>query len=147
MSLEDHRSPTTTPPSATEPLQSDKTVGELFNQVATDVGSLLSTQIDLAKLELREEAMRAGNAAKLLGAGAAAAVFTALMLSFAAAWAIGDALDTPALGFLIIGVIYGVVAAVLLLRGRDRMREVNGVPQQTIAAIKDDVRWMKEQAR
>jgi uncharacterized membrane protein YqjE len=128
------------------PAAPEKSVGELFNQVATDVGILLSTQIDLAKLELREEAIRAGRAAKLLSIGAVVSWLTVVMLSFAAAWAIGDALDTPALGFLILGVVYGIAAAILLLRGRDRMREVNAVPEQTVATLKDDVAWAKHRA-
>lgn len=150
MSPDDRRDPHTAQPSeggsATEPLQSEKSVGELFNQVATDVGILLSTQIDLAKLELREEAVRAGRAARLLGAGVGAAAFTLLMASFAAAWGIGEGLDSPALGFLIVGAVYGIGAAVLLVGGRARVRNLNAIPRETVATLKDDVRWARQQA-
>jgi uncharacterized membrane protein YqjE len=134
------------PTAETRPLQPDKTVGDLFNQVASDVGALLSTEIDLAKLELREEAMRAGRAAKLMSTGAIVAYFAAVMLSFAAAWAIGDAVDIPAIGFLVIGVLYAIAAAFLILRGREQVRRINGVPKQTIATIKEDIQWAKQQA-
>jgi uncharacterized membrane protein YqjE len=123
----------------------DRSVGELFSQVANDLGGLLSSQIELAKAELREDAVRAGKAAKLLSAGAGVAALTAVLLSFAAAWAIGEGLDSPALGFLIVGVLYGAVAVVLFLRGRDRLREVTGIAPQTVETLKDDARWAKAQ--
>lgn len=124
----------------------DSSIGELVSQVVSDVGDLLSTQVELAKVELREEAARAGQAAKLLGAGAAAGYFAALVLTFAAAWALAEWWDSPALGFLAIGLMYAVVAAVLLLRGRDRVKEVRPVPDQTIETLKEDVQWAKQQA-
>lgn len=123
----------------------DRSVGELFGQVAADLGDLLSSQIELAKAELREDAARAGKAAKLLSAGAGVAALTAVLLSFAAAWALGEWLDSPALGFLIVGVIYGAVAGVLFVRGRDRIREITGIAPQTVATLKDDARWAKAQ--
>lgn len=146
MNHDERRPASAQPASETTPLQPEKTVGELFNQVATDVGALLSTEIDLAKLELREEAVRAGRAAKLMSIGTVTAYFAVLLASFAAAWAIGDALDTPAIGFLIIAALYGVAAAVLLVRGREQVRRVNGVPKQTIATIKEDIQWARQQA-
>jgi uncharacterized membrane protein YqjE len=109
------------------------------------LGVLLSTQIDLAKLELREEASRAGRAARLLSAGVAVGLMAGVLLSFAAAWAIAEWLDSPALGFVIVGVLYALGATVLVLRGRDRMREVSVVPRQTVEALKGDVDWARRQ--
>ena len=124
----------------------DPTAGELFQQVAADVGNLVSTQIALAKLELREEAQRAGRAAKLLGVGAAAGVLALLLLSMAAAWGLAELLDSPGLGFLIVGALYAVVALVLLSRGRDQIREVNPIPEETISSLKEDFQWARRQA-
>jgi hypothetical protein len=68
------------------------------------------------------------------------------LLSFAAAWGLAELLDSAPLGFLIVGVIYGVVSAVLLIAGRSRMREVHPVPEATIASIKEDIQWLRQQA-
>ena len=124
----------------------DESVGELVGRVASDIGALLHTELELAKVELREEAQRLGRAAGTLGAAALVAWFTALLLSFAAAWGLGELLDSPALGFLIVGVIYAVVTAILFIQGRSRMREVHPVPEATIASIKEDIQWLKRQA-
>jgi uncharacterized membrane protein YqjE len=123
----------------------DDSIGELVGRVASDVGALIASEIELAKVELREEAKQAGRAAAMLGAGAAVAWFAATLLSFAAAWGLAELLDSPALGFLIIGVIYTVAAAVLFVQGRNRVRAVNLVPENTIATIKEDIEWLKQQ--
>jgi uncharacterized membrane protein YqjE len=141
------RSSLDAPPDRSSPrYEPDESVGELVGKVAADVGALISSQIELAKVELREEATNAGRAAGLLGASAFVAWFAALFLSFAAAWGLGELLDSIPLGFLIVGVIDTVVAAALFVQGRNRMREVHPVPEATLASIKEDIQWLKQQA-
>jgi uncharacterized membrane protein YqjE len=123
----------------------DDSIGELLGKVAGDVSALFASEIELAKVELREEAKQAGRAAAMLGAGAAAAWFALTLLSFAAAWGLAEWLDSPALGFLIIGAVYTAAAALLLVQARDRVRAVNLVPEDTIATIKEDIEWFKRQ--
>ena len=123
----------------------DDSVGELLGRVAGDVSALLASEIELAKVELREDAKQAGRAAAMLGAGAAAAWFALTLLSFAAAWALAEWLDSPAIGFLVVGVVYTAAAALLLVQGRNRVRAVNLVPEDTIATIKEDIEWFKRQ--
>jgi uncharacterized membrane protein YqjE len=135
------------PPDRSSPrYEPDESVGELVGKVASDVGALISSQIELAKVELRAEAAQAGRAAGMLGASALVAWFAALFLCFAAAWGLGELLDSIPLGFLIIGVIDTLVAVVLFVQGRNRMREVHPVPEATLASIKEDIQWLKQQA-
>ena len=135
------------PPDRSSPrYEPDESVGELVGKVASDVGALISSQIELAKVELRGEAAQAGRAAGMLGASAFVAWFAALFLSFAAAWGFGELLDSNPLGFLIIGVVDTLVAVVLFVQGRNRMREVHPVPEATLASIKEDIQWLKRQA-
>ena len=123
----------------------DESVGELVGKVASDIGAMMASELELAKMELREEAQRLGRASSMLGAGALVAWFSALLLSFAAAWGLAELLDSAPLGFLIVGVVYAVIAAVLLMVGRNRLREVHPVPEATIASIKEDIQWLKRQ--
>jgi len=136
-----------TPNGATDPrYEPDGSVGELVGKVASDIGALLHTELELAKTELREEAQQFGRAAGMLGGAALVAWFAALLLSFAAAWGLAELLDSPGLGFLIVGVIDAVIAAVLFVIGRNRLREVHPVPEATIASIKEDIQWLRQQA-
>ena len=124
----------------------DESVGELVGKVASDIGALISSEVELAKVELREEANRLGRAVGMLGGGAIVAWFAVLLLSFAAAWGLAELVDSVPLGFLIVGVTYAAVAAVLFLVGRNRMRDVHPVPEATIASIKEDIQWLRQQA-
>ena len=53
---------------ASERYEPDESVSELFGKVASDIGALLSSEVELAKVELREEAQRLGRAAGMLTA-------------------------------------------------------------------------------
>ncbi len=46
--------------------------------------------------------------------------------------------------FLIVGLLYGIAAAVLLNRGKQQLAEVQAIPE-TQASLKEDVQWAREQ--
>jgi hypothetical protein len=50
-----------------------------------------------------------------------------------------------ALAFLIVAIIYGIVAYVMFTMGKKRMQQVNLVPEQTVETIKEDAAWAKAQ--
>ena len=66
------------------------------------------------------------------------------LLSFAAAWGLAAVLPTG-FAFLIIGVVYAAIAAVLFSQGRKRAAEVQLVPEQTVETLKEDVQWARAQ--
>lgn len=124
----------------TEP---DASIGELVGRLTKDFGQLVSTHIELAKVETREELKRAGKGAGLLGAAAVAGLLTLILLSFAAAWGLAEVMPT-AVAFLIVGVIWAIGAGVLAARGRKEITNIEPAPQ-TVAELKEDRRWMNEQ--
>jgi hypothetical protein len=128
----------------TEPKAAEKSLGELFSELTSDLSNLFRKEVELAKVETKEEVARAGKAGGMLGGGALAGYFALLFLSFALAWLLDEWMH-PALAFLIVGLVYGVVAAVLALQGRARLQTVNPVPQQTVETLKEDVQWARAQ--
>jgi hypothetical protein len=80
----------------------------------------------------------------MLTGGGFAAYLAILLLSLAAAWGLSEAMPTG-LAFLIVAVAWAAVAGVLLLMGRDQLRSVHPVPEQTKQTIKEDVEWAKQQ--
>lgn len=127
-----------------EPKQSDQSIGELFSEMTSDVSVLLRKEIELAKVETKEEVQRAGKAAGMLGGGALAGYLALLFVSFALAFFLAEFMPT-ALGFLIVGVIYAVVAAVLAKSGQKKMKQVDPVPEQTVETLKEDAEWARAQ--
>jgi uncharacterized membrane protein YqjE len=128
----------------TEPKAPEKSIGQLFSELTSDLSTLMRKEVELAKVETKEEVGRAAKAGGMLGGAAVTGYFAILFLSFALAWLLDEWMHT-ALAFLVVGLVYAVVAAVLALRGRDRMQSVNPVPQQTVETLKEDVQWAKAQ--
>ncbi|MEA3214594.1 MAG: hypothetical protein QOJ19_750 [Acidimicrobiia bacterium] len=127
-----------------QPKQPDKSLGELFTSMTADLSTLMRKEVELAKVEVKEEANQAAKAGAMLGAGAFSAYLALLFVSFALAWLL-DAVMPTALAFLIVAVVYGIAAAVLLPRGRDRLKAVHPIPEQTADTLKEDVQWAKAQ--
>jgi cobalamin biosynthesis protein CobD/CbiB len=86
----------------------------------------------LAKEEITAEIKKAGRGAGMMGGGALAGWIAALLLSFALAWGLAALFDEAWLGFLVVGVIWGVTAAWLFLSGRRQLQEVEPLAEQTI---------------
>ncbi len=78
-------------------------------------------------------------------AGASRRYFALLLLSFAVAYWIADAIDNLGAGFLIVGLVYAAVAAVLVLKGKQQITSATPIAEQTIEAIKEDVEWARQQ--
>jgi uncharacterized membrane protein YqjE len=129
----------------TVPLEPDKSLGELFGQLSSDFGDLVSTQVDLAKLEIKEEMNRAAKSAGMMAAAAVAGILTLLLASFALAWGLNDLFDSVWLGFLVVAVLYGIAAAVLFVTGRERLKAVKPMPE-TVDTVKEDLQWARQQA-
>jgi hypothetical protein len=138
----------TTPHDPYEPREPDAGLPELISRLTDQSSALFRQEIELAKTELKNEIRTAGKAGGLFGGAAVVGFLAVLLLSFAAAWALGD-LDplNPALGFLIVGVIYAVVAGVLAMQGRNTAQEVDPSLPETTQSLKEDARWAKNQPR
>ena len=127
----------------TEPLRPDLSLGDVVGKLGDDLSSLLSTQIDIAKLEIKQEVAKAAKGAGLLTSGAIAGLLAVLLLSMAAAWGIAEALD-PWAGFLIVGVVWAVVAAALAVTGKRQLGEIDAPPPATVAEIHADQDLVKQ---
>lgn len=134
---------TTDPRSDSEPLESDKSLSELFGQLSHDVGDLVGAQVELAKVELREEARDAGRSAGMFAGAGVAGVLALLLLSMAAAWGLAEVVP-EGVGFAIVGAAWAIAALVLFVVARRRMREIEAVPE-TRESVKEDVQWARQQ--
>ena len=146
----------------------ERPLPELVKQLTDQSTTLVKQEIELAKAELREtvdtakveltgKAKEAGKGAGLLGgagvigllAGIAFTAFLILVLAtFLPDW----------LAALIVTVLYAAIAAVLALRGKKQLQEIEPAPRQTIEtakdaqkqtieSVKEDIEWAKTQSR
>lgn len=111
-------------------------LGDLLGQVTQDMSTLMRQEVELAKVELKQSATRAGKGAGMFAGAAVAGYFLLLFLSIALWQALGHLIGLGWSG-LVVAVIWGIIAAVLAVRGRTEMRKIKGMPQtaQTLQEI------------
>lgn len=121
--------------------RSERSLAELVSEMGSELSTLLRKEVELAKVEAKEEASKAGKAAGLLGGAAVAAHMALLFVSLALAWLLDEVMHT-AIAFLIVGVLYGIGAAILAKTGQTKLKTVQAVPQTT-ETLKEDARWAR----
>ena len=119
-----------TTPSDSRTSDDRESIGELLSDITTDLSTLLRQEVELAKAEVKDSASRAGKGAGMLAGAGVAGHFVLLFVSVAAWWGIGDSIG-HGWSALIIALIWAVIATVLSLLGRDRLKTVQGVPRTT----------------
>lgn len=122
--------------------RSDASPGELVSEVAKDLSTLVRQEIALAKAELQQEAKTAGVAAGALGGAGFAGYFVLVFLSLGLMWGL-DAWMPLGWAAVVVAGIWAVVAAVLAMVGRSRLKKFNPKPERTIETVKEDVQWAK----
>lgn len=123
-------------PTETEAKAPDRSLGELVSQLGDDLSNLLTTQVEIAKAELKQEAATAAKGAGMLAGAGVVGHLALLMLSAALAWGLAVPLNAWA-GFLIVGLLWAAVAAVLALQGKKQLGQASG-PEKTVAEIQAD---------
>jgi uncharacterized membrane protein YqjE len=130
-------------PASQEADQSDgRTVGELISEVADDFARLTRQQLDLAKVELKEQAVAAGRAGAMLSVAAVAGLMVVVLLSFGLVYALAEVMS-PGWAALIVAAVWAIVGTVAYAAGRRRLQAVKPVPEKTVETLKEDMRWLR----
>ena len=133
------RRPTSTP-SAEQPEVRPSTIG-LFKEALGDSVDLLQAHVELAVLEVKEDARAAVRIGVGFGVGAALG-FVAVGL-FSAAAVLGLALWIPAwAAALAVGCVYALAATIYVGIARARLRNHDFRPEQTLAALEEGEQWI-----
>jgi hypothetical protein len=111
-------------------------VGELIVEVTRDMSTLMRQELALAKAEVKEEAVKAARAGGMLGAAGFAGYMVLLFASIAAWWGLAEVMATG-WAALVVTAIWAVIGAVLFAMGRQRMREVNPMPERTVETVSE----------
>jgi hypothetical protein len=120
----------------------DTSIGELIGNISNDLSQLFRQEVELAKAEVRQEAVKAGKAASMLGGAGFAGYLAVVLLSFALVFGLANVIDAG-WAALIVAVIWAVVGAVLYATGRKRLKTVDPMPRRTVDTIKEDAKWLK----
>ena len=121
----------------------DRSLSELLSDVTGEIATLFRKEVELARVETSEQVSRAAKAGAMLGAAAVVGFLTLILLAFAAAWGLSEVVP-EGVAFLIVGVVFGIVAAVLASAGKKKIASVNPMPDQTVQTLKADVQVAKD---
>lgn len=119
---------------ARPPDVSQRSFGELMGEVSRDLSTLVRQEIDLARAEVRDEAVKAGKAGGMFAGAGIAAHLVLIFLSVALWWGLSNVMD-GSWAALIVAAVWAIVAAALSAVARARMRAMRGLPR-TVATVK-----------
>lgn len=109
----------------------EESLGALVAQASDHISTLVRSEIELAKAELRFDAKRVGTAAGLFAAAAFMAHLCLILASFAIAYVLVEIGLAQWLSFTIVTVFYLLVAGLLVFIGVRRLKGLAGMKRTT----------------
>jgi hypothetical protein len=125
----------------------ERSLGELFADLARDMGTLVSQELALARTELTDSLTRAGKEIAMLAVGGLIAYAGLLAIVAAVIVVIADRGVPLWVSALIVGLVVALIGYLLVQRGISALKRQDFTPRQTIQSLRDDTRWAKEQIR
>lgn len=121
-----------------------RSVGDIVSDITTDLSTLVRSELDLAKVELKSEMKVAGKGAGMLGGAALAGYFALLFISLALTFLLDNVMPLELAG-LVTALLWGSAAGALALVGKNRIKEANPQLPKTQQTLKEDVQWARAQ--
>jgi fatty acid desaturase len=123
----------------------DRSLGELFADLAQEAGTLIRQEVALAKVELTQNATRVGKNLGFLAVGGAVAYAGFLAIMAAVIFLLAANGVAWWLAALLVGLVVAGVGYVLVQRGLSALKRDDLAPRQTLETLKEDKDWAKEQ--
>lgn len=124
----------------------DRSLGELFSELAQYTSTLVRKEVQLAKTEMSQKASRVGKDVGFLAVGGAVA-YAGLLAVLAGVIVLLGQVIPMWLSALLVGLVVAGVGYFLVRRGLDALKRENLAPRQTIETLKEDQQWAKDQMR
>jgi hypothetical protein len=116
---------------SSQPVGGEPTLGELVAGASRDLSTLVRTELELAKAEMKESARNGATGGGLAAAAVGLLVMAGVLASFAAVYGLNQVLPVWA-SFLIVAGAYLLVAAILGFLAYRHFARVKG-PERAIA--------------
>lgn len=122
--------------------QQTRSIGQIVGDITSDMSTLIHQELDLAKAEAKQEVTKLGTGAGMFAGAGLAGWFLLFFVSLAVMYLLDNWVPVE-LAALIVGLVWGVVAAVLALRGRKEFKAANPALPTTQQTLKEDAQWAK----
>src|SRR5262249_28212126 len=126
--------------------ETNRSLSEVVQDIFRNIEDLIRSEFRLAKAEVRGQVSKGAKPTGILGAGPLAGICSIGLVLLACVLARATALPGWLAAF-VMGILTGIVAAVLIKIGRERLKRVDAVPRQTIGSVRENVEWARERTR
>jgi hypothetical protein len=124
----------------------DRSLGELFSELAQETSTLVRQEVNLAKTEMSQKASTAGRQVGVLAAGGAVAYAGLLAIVAGVIVLLNDVMPLWAAA-LLVGSVVAVVGYLLVRRALDALKREDFAPRETMETLKEDQRWAKDRTK
>ena len=124
----------------------ERSLGELFSELAGETATLVRKEVQLAKVELGQKAAQVGKEVAFIGLGGAVAYAGFLAVLAAVILLVGEFMPVW-LSALLIGLMAVGVGYFLSRQRLDALKRLDPTPRATVETLKQDKEWAKEQMR
>jgi putative copper export protein len=125
----------------------DRSIGELFGDLSSQLGDLIQQEARLAKTEVSAKLAEAGRHAAMVGAAAAFGLAAVIAVAAAIALLLVDIGLSPWLSAVITAVLMAITAFVLAQSGMAALRKTSITPVETIHSLKETTQWLSKGTR
>ena len=121
---------------------SEETLGALLATASRDLSTLVRSEIELAKAEVKVDVKNGVMGGAMFGAAGFLGVLAIILLSIAAAYGLVAAGLHPGWAFLVVAVVYLLIAGLLAVVGKRTVSKV-GPPERTSRTSKETAAVLK----
>jgi uncharacterized membrane protein YqjE len=126
---------------------SERSVGELVQELSQQTATLVRQEMRLAQVELQEKGKRAGTGAGMFGGAGLVALYGVGAVVAAVIMLVATAIE-PWISALIVGAALLATAGILALLGRRQVEQATPPkPERAIESVQHDVEHVKERVR
>ena len=114
----------------------EASTAEMVGRITENLSALFRKEIELAKAETKAEAVKAGMGAGMLAAAGVLSLIILGLVSMAGAQWLSNEMDLQ-WAYLTVAGIWLVIAVILALVGRSKLRTLNPVPERTAETLRE----------
>lgn len=122
----------------------ERSIGELFTELAGETSTLVRQEIDLARVELTQKASDIGKNAAWLSVGGVVGLVGVLAVTAALILILAKFME-PWLAAVLVGGAFLIAAGVMVMSALKALKETDLAPRQTVETLKEDTQWLKNQ--
>jgi Flp pilus assembly protein TadB len=124
----------------------ERPISAVLQEIVRNIQDIVRSEVRLAKTEVREELSKTRSAGLLIALGAACGLFSVFFVLLTFVYALSLVIPRWAAALCVAAGV-GIVAAVTIRAGLRRFKTIHAAAPKTVASVKENVEWAKQQIK